>query len=121
MPIEYNPPVIEFLTKEERAEWFNNVTKFYVIAAAAVPGNFGPSARYTLQVVDAKGNVGEARYISFALTDQKTGAEIARRVDELAWFESVFAEPGSDFVGPLKLTQVPTSKGNAAWAFKSAK
>ena len=121
MPTEYNPPVVEFLTKEDRAAWYNSETKFYVIAAAQVAGNFGPSARYTLQPVDEDGQPGEARYISFALTDQKTGAEIARRVDELTWFETVLNEPGSDSVGPLTLSQVPTSKGNAAWVFKAVK
>ena len=56
-------------------------------------------------------------YVSFQLTNEKTGAEISRRVDELAWFVDVCAE---DMVGPLVLDQIPSSKGNPAWAFKGA-
>jgi hypothetical protein len=118
MPTQYNPPVTEFLTKEQRAEWYQKKQKFFVVEACEVPGQFGRSARYKLRPVNDSGEAGDEVYLSFTLTDQNTGAEIARRVDELAWFVSVLAD---DSVGPMVLEQVATSKGNPAWSFKAVK
>ena len=115
MPVSYNPPVTEFLTKEQRLAWYNEMQKFFVVEAVEVMGEFGRSARYKLRPVDGNGETGSEVYVSFQLTNEKTGAEIARRVDELAWFVSVTTD---DIVGPLVLDQIATTKGNAAWAFK---
>jgi len=118
MPTQYNPPVTEFLSKEQRAEWYQKKQKFFVVEACEVPGQYGKSARYKLRPVDEKGEAGIEVYMSLTLTDQKTGAEIARRVDELAWFVSVLAD---DTVGPLVLSQVKSDKGNPAWVFEGVK
>jgi hypothetical protein len=60
-------------------------------------------------------------YISFGLTDQKTGAEIARRSDELDWMVDTLADSKDGMIGPLVLSQIPTTQGNPAWIFKAAK
>jgi hypothetical protein len=119
MPVDYNPPVVEFLTKEERAKWYADKRQFFVVEAEKTQGTYGPCANYKLLPVDAKGDTSAARYMSFALTDQKSGADIKRRCDELDWFIGVLGE--GETVGPLVLDQSPTTKGNPAWAFVGVK
>ena len=118
MPASYNPPVTPFLDKEGRAEWFNKRVQFNVIDAEAREGEFGPTATYKLERLD--GEAPAVVYFAVALTDQKTGATIVRRMDEFNWFRDTLADTADHAVGPLVLSQTETKKGNPAWGFAGA-
>ena len=108
----FNPPVVEFLTKEQRQEWYDKQVQFVITNVARSEGKFGSNATFTLKRVDAKtGEVGTDEYM-ISLTDNPRRDRITDYIIE------TISEHGS--AGPCVLDTAPTDKGNDAWIFKGA-
>ena len=109
----FNPPVVEFLTKEQRQEWYDKQIQFVITDARRnAEGKFGSNVTFTMRKVDAKtGEVGKAEYM-ISLTDNPRRDRITEYIIE------TIAEHGS--AGPCVLDTAPSGNGNDAWIFKAA-
>jgi hypothetical protein len=109
----FNPPVVEFLTKEQRQEWYDKQVPFIITdVTRSGEGKYGSNATFTLQRIDQKtGEIGTAEYM-ISLTDNPRRDRITQYITE------TIAEHGS--CGPIVLDTAPSGNGNDAWVFRPA-
>jgi hypothetical protein len=108
MGTSFNPPVPQFLTPEEKEEWFKTKKPFEIVGVKSGEGRYGIGHTYELQYVDNKTGEVITRYITMKSN--------ARRDIEAEWIKEQLAESPS--VGPVRLEKVLVKdQTNPAWAF----
>ena len=112
MATQWKPPGSTFLTAEERSALCKAKTPFTITDVSTGEGKFGEGHTYTLRIVDPKTGEVVSRFIT--LSDN------ARRREEADWTRQQLIEAGPDGIGPVRLEQVATDKGNPAWVFVGA-
>jgi hypothetical protein len=113
MPVDFKPPGSSFFTQAEREKLCKDKTSLVIVAAKySKEGKYGAGFTYTLKHTDKVS--GEVQ------TGFMTISENARRAEEFDWVCDQLVE-NPDGIGPVRLEQVPTDKGNPAWVFVSAK
>lgn len=109
----FNPPVTEFLTPDEKQEWKKNKLEFQIIDCRHTESKFGPAYTYKMRHVDKKSGEVTVKQLSLV--------ENPRRIEEAEWLMTeLAADKSGNGVGPCRLTSVATDQGNDAWMFESA-
>jgi hypothetical protein len=112
-PIAYTPPVSEFLTPDEKAEWAEKKYQFFIVGASEGSSKYGHAFTYKLQrTIDKKSGEVETKLLSIVRNP--------RRQEEFDWMKDIFAQNPNAEIGPMTLGRVPTEQGNDAWVFNAA-
>jgi hypothetical protein len=109
----FDPPVVDFLTKQQRKEWYDKGIQFMITdVSRSEAGKFGANATFTMQRIDAKTGELDAGEHMISLTDNP----VRNRVTD--YITKVVDEDGS--CGPMVLDKAPSGQGNDAWVFRPA-
>jgi hypothetical protein len=109
MPAQFKPPASTFFTAIEREKLMKEKTPLLIVNATEdKDGKFGDGFTYTLAQTDPKTGETKSGFITIKYN--------ARRLEEFEWVCAQLLE-NPDGIGPIRLDQVPTDKGNPAWVF----